>query len=220
MKVIIQRVLHASASVDGKVVSSIGKGLCLLLGINNNDTHQEIEYIVNKVLNLRLFEDANGKKWEVGVRDAGLEILCLSQFTLCCVLKGNKPDFHQAMPGDRSNEMFQDCVKRFRDLYSSEAVKSGLFGAYSQILLENDGPVTIDLESPVLPPQKERKVPGNSKQKTKSAGGAQPVNTGTDESVTSEGAMKEQQTSECSQAELETETIPQSSQNNEKPKSV
>ena len=215
MKVIIQRVLHASASVDGKVVSSIGKGLCLLLGINRNDTHQEIEYIVNKVLNLRLFEDASGKKWEVGVRDAGLEILCLSQFTLCCVLKGNKPDFHQAMHGDKSSEMFGDCVKRFRDLYSTEAVKSGLFGSYSHILLENDGPVTIDLESPVLPPPKERKAPGNSKQKVKSSG-AQPVNTTTDESVTSEAAMGEQQNSEYSQTGLETESPAQSSQNCEK----
>ena len=184
MKVIIQRVLRASASVDGKVVSSIGKGLCLLLGINKNDTHQEIEYIVNKVLNLRLFEDATGKKWDVSVRDAGLEVLCLSQFTLCCVLKGNKPDFHQAMPGENSRTMFEDCVAMFRQQYTQEAVKSGVFGAYSNILIENDGPVTIDLESPIQPPPKERKAPGSSKQKIKVSSTQLHVDTMSPDSVT------------------------------------
>ncbi|KAI6661028.1 D-tyrosyl-tRNA(Tyr) deacylase 1 [Oopsacas minuta] len=202
MKVIIQRVLRASASVDGNLVSSIGRGLCLLLGINKNDTLQEVEYIVNKVLNLRLFDDVNGKKWEVSVRDAGLEILCLSQFTLCCVLKGNKPDFHQAMSGDTSKDIFEYCVTRFGHLYKSDAIKSGVFGAYSQILIENDGPVTIDLESPILPPPKQRKP---QKQKIESSSSPQPVNTTTDTTVTSGVIMKEAENIENIPTGLETD---------------
>lgn len=199
MKVIIQRVLRASASVDGSVVSSIGRGLCLLLGVTRYDTLNEADYIVNKVLNLRLFSDANGKSWDVSVRDAGLEILCLSQFTLCCVLKGNKPDFHNAMPGENSKEIFEYCIKKFGQLYNSDAVKSGVFGAYSHILIENDGPVTIDLESPIIPPPKQRKP---QKQKIESASSPQPVNTTTDASVTSEGIVKETENTENPQTDM------------------
>ncbi|ROT74283.1 D-tyrosyl-tRNA(Tyr) deacylase 1 [Penaeus vannamei] len=79
------------------MISSIGRGLCVLIGIHKNDTSADIEFMVRKILNTRLFEDGNGKRWQLGVKDAGLEILCVSQFTLYCELKGNKPDYRHAM---------------------------------------------------------------------------------------------------------------------------
>ena len=95
MKAIIQRVQSASVSVDENVIASIGRGICVLIGIHKKDTHKERETIVRKILNLRIFDDQNNKRWSKSVKDLNLEILCVSQFTLYHIMKGNKPDFHQ-----------------------------------------------------------------------------------------------------------------------------
>ncbi|XP_046559846.1 D-aminoacyl-tRNA deacylase-like [Haliotis rubra] len=146
MKAIIQRVMKASVTVGDEVVGSIGRGLCVLVGISRYDTQKEMEYIVRKVLNLRLFDDDSGKRWAKNVMDKQFEVLCVSQFTLCVTLKGNKPDFHEAMGPDLSQQMYQEFLRQLGAAYSPNKIQDGKFGAYMQVNLQNDGPVTIPLE--------------------------------------------------------------------------
>lgn len=161
MRAIIQRVTQASVSVDGEVISSIGKGLCVLLGISKHDTPKEIEYMVRKILNLRVFDD-DGQRWKKSVVDKNLEVLCVSQFTLQAVLKGNKPDYHLAMGGEQSEAFYQDFLQHMRTVYRAEAIKDGKFGAYMQVHIQNDGPVTISLETPPPKPVQQKQGKGNS----------------------------------------------------------
>ncbi|KAK7789035.1 hypothetical protein R5R35_006535 [Gryllus longicercus] len=146
MKAVIQRVLRASVTVDGEVISSIGNGLCVLIGISREDSASDIE--VRKILNIRLFNGENGKRWDVSVKEKGLEILCVSQFTLYHCLKGNKLDFRNAMTAENSEEFYQTFLMTLKSQYKPELVKDGKFGAYMNVQIENDGPVTIELESP------------------------------------------------------------------------
>ncbi|KAK7789036.1 hypothetical protein R5R35_006535 [Gryllus longicercus] len=148
MKAVIQRVLRASVTVDGEVISSIGNGLCVLIGISREDSASDIEYVVRKILNIRLFNGENGKRWDVSVKEKGLEILCVSQFTLYHCLKGNKLDFRNAMTAENSEEFYQTFLMTLKSQYKPELVKDGKFGAYMNVQIENDGPVTIELESP------------------------------------------------------------------------
>ncbi|XP_067018991.1 D-aminoacyl-tRNA deacylase 1-like isoform X2 [Acropora muricata] len=157
MRAIVQRVTTASVSVDGEVISSIGKGLCVLLGISKNDTPKEIDYMVKKILNLRVFDD-DGSRWKKSVVDKNFEILCVSQFTLQAVLKGTKPDFHLAMGGDQSESFYQDFLQNLRSAYKEDAIKDGKFGAYMQVHIQNDGPVTISLETPHSKPVQDKQV--------------------------------------------------------------
>ncbi|XP_071962521.1 uncharacterized protein [Antedon mediterranea] len=149
MKVVIQRVTKASVSVGGELVSSIGRGLCVLVGITKDDTPKEREYIARKVLNLRVFDDDGGKRWCKSVKDKQFEILCVSQFTLYAILKGNKPDFHCAMPGEKSKLFYEEFLQLLGKDYKPELIKDGQFGAYMQVHIENDGPVTIQIDSPI-----------------------------------------------------------------------
>ncbi|XP_077460646.1 D-aminoacyl-tRNA deacylase 1 [Stigmatopora argus] len=148
MKAIIQRVTRASVTVGGETMSSIGQGLCVLLGISVEDTHTDAEYMVRKILNLRLFEDDNGRAWTKSVMDRDYEVLCVSQFTLQCVLKGNKPDFHSAMPAELAQPFYASILENMRSAYKPELVKDGKFGTSMQVDIQNDGPVTIELTSP------------------------------------------------------------------------
>ncbi|XP_074628362.1 D-aminoacyl-tRNA deacylase-like isoform X1 [Acropora palmata] len=157
MRAVVQRVTTASVSVDGEVISSIGKGLCVLLGISKNDTPKEIDYMVKKILNLRVFDD-DGSRWKKSVVDKNFEILCVSQFTLQAVLKGTKPDFHLAMGGDQSESFYQDFLQNLRSAYKEDAIKDGKFGAYMQVHIQNDGPVTISLETPHSKPVQDKQV--------------------------------------------------------------
>lgn len=151
MKAIIQRVTKASVTVGEEQVSAIGRGLCVLLGISMDDTQKDAEYIVRKILNLRLFEDENGKMWTKSVMDKEFEILCVSQFTLQCILKGNKPDFHSAMPAELAQPFYNSILENMRSSYKPELIKDGQFGARMQVHIQNDGPVTIELASPSGP---------------------------------------------------------------------
>lgn len=101
---------------------------------------------VRKILNLRLFE-SEGKRWSKSVQDDKLEILCVSQFTLYHRLKGTKPDFHLAMQGVAAEELYNKFLDTLRSQYEAEKVKDGVFGAYMQVHIVNDGPVTLELES-------------------------------------------------------------------------
>lgn len=147
MRAIIQRVARAGVTVDGKVVSSIAEGVCVLLGICRQDTVKDAEFISRKILNLRLFDDEAGKRWAKSVKDKNLEILCVSQFTLHAVLKGNKPDFHQSMTGELSKPLFESTLEMLEKGFRKEKVKTGVFGAMMQVEIVNDGPVTITIDS-------------------------------------------------------------------------
>ncbi|EDL28475.1 histidyl tRNA synthetase 2, isoform CRA_b, partial [Mus musculus] len=103
---------------------------------------------VRKILNLRVFEDESGKHWSKSVMDKEYEVLCVSQFTLQCVLKGNKPDFHLAMPTEQAESFYNSFLEQLRKSYRPELIRDGKFGAYMQVHIQNDGPVTIELESP------------------------------------------------------------------------
>ncbi|GFO07399.1 D-tyrosyl-tRNA(tyr) deacylase [Plakobranchus ocellatus] len=146
MKALIQRVAKASVTVGDRTVGSIGHGLCVLVGIHRNDTDAEMEYIVRKILNLRLFSDGEDKKWMNSVVDMDYEVLCVSQFTLESTLKGNKPDFREAMVSEKSKAFYGKFLEALKSQYKPEKIQDGEFGSYMQVHIQNDGPVTIPIE--------------------------------------------------------------------------
>ncbi|MFC1841462.1 D-aminoacyl-tRNA deacylase [Candidatus Dependentiae bacterium] len=145
MRAIIQRVTSASVSVDDTLVSQIGVGLLVLLGIKDDDTQKDQEYIAKKMLNLRIFSDEQGKM-NKSIQDISGELLLVSQFTLYgdC-RKGNRPSFVKAMPPQKAEVFYNAFVEHVRKIYPR--VKEGAFGAYMQVTLVNDGPVTILIDS-------------------------------------------------------------------------
>ncbi|KAF8563379.1 hypothetical protein P879_05890 [Paragonimus westermani] len=148
MRAVIQRVKEASVTVNGSLISQIGRGILVFIGLSSKDTKKDTDYIVRKILNLRLFPNEDGsRRWDKSVKDLGLEVLCVSQFTLYCELKGNKLDFHQAMEPTLSEQAYSTCISQLRQAYSPDRVKDGVFGAMMDVQLVNDGPVTISLDS-------------------------------------------------------------------------
>lgn len=133
--------------MNDELVSNIGRGLCVLIGISHNDTKEDAKYIARKLLSIRLFDDDAGKRWQKSVKDLHYELLCVSQFTLYNRLKGNKPDFHLAMQGADASNLYNYLLQQLGDQYSSEKIKDGQFGAMMQVHIQNDGPVTIEIES-------------------------------------------------------------------------
>ncbi|GAA5993765.1 hypothetical protein JCM5350_000230 [Sporobolomyces pararoseus] len=174
MKAVIQRCTSASVTVDGKVISSIGRGILCLIGIGTNDTEHESKWLASKLLGMRLFpEDKEGESWgwKRSVVDAGYEVLCVSQFTLMANLKkGSKPDFHGAMSSETSKQMYLDFLQDLREKYQIDKIHDGEFGAMMDVQLVNDGPVTLILDSTIdAPARPTAKTPlGNDlKQKRK-----------------------------------------------------
>ncbi|MDQ1163515.1 D-tyrosyl-tRNA(Tyr) deacylase [Chryseobacterium sp. SORGH_AS 447] len=145
MKVVVQRVSEASVKVDGQTVGEIGKGLMLLIGINENDEKSDADWLVQKILNLRIFGDEDDKL-NLSVQDVKGEILCISQFTLIAdYKKGNRPSFIKAAKPDKAVPLFD----YFKEEISKSGLKteSGIFGADMKVSLINDGPVTIVMDS-------------------------------------------------------------------------
>ena len=145
MKVVIQRVSESDVKVDGKIVGEIGNGLMLLVGIDENDTETDADWLVQKILNLRIFGDEDGKL-NLSVQDVRGEILCISQFTLIAdYKKGNRPSFIKAAKPDKAIPLFD----YFKEEISKSGLKteSGIFGADMKVSLINDGPVTIVMDS-------------------------------------------------------------------------
>ena len=145
MRSVIQRVTSASVTVGGDVVGQIEKGLMVLLGVKTGDTEKDADYMADKIVKLRIFEDENGKM-NRSVADVGGSILCVSQFTLLGDARGqNRPGFTQAEAPERANELYQRVCARMRD--KGLTVEQGIFRADMQVALVNDGPVTILLDS-------------------------------------------------------------------------
>jgi D-tyrosyl-tRNA(Tyr) deacylase len=145
MKAVIQRVSEASVKVDGKIVGEIGKGLMLLIGIDEQDEKTDADWLIQKILNLRIFGDEN-EKLNLSVKDISGEILCISQFTLIAdYKKGNRPSFIKAAKPDRAIPLF-DYFKEEIAKYGLKT-ESGIFGADMKVSLTNDGPVTIVMDS-------------------------------------------------------------------------
>lgn len=145
MRVVIQRVRSSYVSVDGTVIGQIGQGLNLLVGIADTDTEAELDWMVKKCLELRLFPDDEGDRFDRSVLDIQGELLVISQFTLYgdC-RKGRRPSFDQAATPAQAEQYYQQFVEKLRQ--SSLKVETGKFGAIMQVVIENDGPVTIYLE--------------------------------------------------------------------------
>lgn len=146
MKLVIQRVKHASVSVDEKVVGKINQGFLVLLGIKSTDTKQDVDYLVRKLINLRIFQDENDKM-NLSLQSVNGELLIISQFTLYgeCKKSGNRPSFSDAAKPDIAIPLYEyfieECKKQI------PVVQTGIFGADMKVDLLNDGPVTIILDS-------------------------------------------------------------------------
>lgn len=156
MKAVIQRVLKASVTVSDEIVGSIQKGLCVLVGISREDTEKDIEFIVKKILSLKLFE-SDDVSWKKSVMDGDLEVLCVSQFTLQARTdKGAKPDFHMAMGSQISEDFYGKFLEMMKQKYKPEKIQNGKFGANMQVHIQNDGPVTIILDSKKDKPEEQK----------------------------------------------------------------
>lgn len=144
MKIVLQRVSGASVEVSGQVIGSIGKGLLLLVGVEVGDEEKNADFLADRCLGLRIFEDEDGKM-NKSVVDIGGQVLAVSQFTLSADLsKGRRPSFTTAMPPDSAEKLFSYFVERLRG--SGLTIETGRFGAKMQVALQNDGPVTFILE--------------------------------------------------------------------------
>jgi D-tyrosyl-tRNA(Tyr) deacylase len=146
MRVVIQRVLNAAVVIEEKTHASIGKGLMILLGVEENDTLEDITWLTQKIAQLRIFEDANGLM-NISVQDIAGEILVVSQFTLfASTKKGNRPSFIRSAKPDIAIPLYEQFVASLSQLIN-KPVATGVFGADMQVQLINDGPVTIVIDS-------------------------------------------------------------------------
>ena len=145
MKIVLQRVLEASVSVDSEVKGQIGKGYLLLLGVSNEDTKAIADKMIEKISRLRIFEDENGKT-NLSIDQVDGEVLVISQFTLYAdCKKGNRPSFVNAGAPQMANELYEYVLTRCKELFKN--TQCGVFGADMKVSLINDGPFTIVLDS-------------------------------------------------------------------------
>ena len=146
MRALVQRVKKASVSIEGNQHSSIGKGMLVLLGVGDQDQQSDLEWLTGKISQLRIFDDENGMM-NLSVRDAGGEILLVSQFTLfASTVKGNRPSYIRAARPEQAIPLYEEMIVRLSEQLGKQ-VQTGLFGADMQVELINDGPVTIFIDS-------------------------------------------------------------------------
>ncbi|MDD4107533.1 MAG: D-aminoacyl-tRNA deacylase [Prolixibacteraceae bacterium] len=146
MRVVIQRVKHAKVTVGGEDISSIGKGLLVLLGIEDSDTDEDIDWLANKIVRLRIFNDSNGVM-NLSIQDLSGDIMIVSQFTLHAnTRKGNRPSYIRASKPDFAIPLYEKFVAKTEKLTGKKA-GTGIFGAMMDVSLINDGPVTIIIDS-------------------------------------------------------------------------
>ena len=145
MKLVIQRVTHASVTVDNNVIGKIGKGYMVLIGVSDTDTKEIADKMLDKMIKLRIFEDENGKT-NLSLADVGGELLLISQFTLYAnCKKGNRPSFIEAGSPDHANVLYEHIIVKCKERV--EVVEQGEFGAEMKVELLNDGPFTVILDS-------------------------------------------------------------------------
>ena len=148
MRFVIQRVMNSKVTIDGKIRGQIGKGFMVLIGVGEGDTVETADKMIHKMINLRIFEDENGKT-NLGLKDVSGSLLLISQFTLYADCKrGNRPSFIEAGKPDMANEMYEYIIEKCRE--SVDEVQTGEFGADMKVQLLNDGPFTILLDSDQL----------------------------------------------------------------------
>lgn len=146
MRVLVQRVRHGAVDVDGTRIGEINAGLVLLVGVTHGDTEQDAEWLADKAANLRIFENESGR-FDLSLLDVGGSALVVPQFTLYAdASKGRRPSFTDAAPPDVAEALIDNYSDALRDL--GVHVETGQFGAYMQVHIQNDGPVTIPLEYP------------------------------------------------------------------------
>jgi len=146
MRIIIQRVSEASVKVDNAIVGEIQKGIFILLGIEEADTEEDIDWLVSKTINLRIFSDAEGKM-NLSVKEIEGNILVVSQFTLhASTKKGNRPSFIKAAKPALANQLYEAFLKKL-EKETSDKIERGIFGADMKVSLINDGPVTIIMDT-------------------------------------------------------------------------
>jgi D-tyrosyl-tRNA(Tyr) deacylase len=145
MRAVVQRVKNSQVKVENKIVGEIGKGLNVLLGISKDDTIEDVQYLTEKIINLRIFEDEEGKL-NHSLIDIGGELLVVSQFTLYgdC-RKGRRPNFMEALGGAEAIKLYEEFLERCKEEVS--IVEKGIFGAEMEVIIVNDGPVTILIDS-------------------------------------------------------------------------
>lgn len=147
VKALIQRVREAQVEVEGETIASIGRGLLVFLGVGKGDTSEDLDYLVRKVSNLRVFED-RAEKMNLSVKDVDGEVLVVSQFTLLVdTRRGNRPSFDSAEEPARAEDMYRQFMEKLKE--AGLRVAAGRFAARMAVHLVNDGPVTIMLESRV-----------------------------------------------------------------------
>lgn len=145
MKVVLQRVSEAVVSVANEQIGAIANGLMLLVGIHENDNEEQVRWLADKILKLRVFDDEDGKM-NLSVQDVKGEILVVPQFTLYGDYEqGNRPSYFEAAGPDKANKLYEEMVSYFK-MNSDLNIETGEFGAYMDVQLRNDGPVTLVLE--------------------------------------------------------------------------
>lgn len=148
MRIVVQNVINASCNIGGKIIGKINKGYCLLVGFTHGDNHEIVDKMINKLINLRLFNDENGKT-NLSLKDVNGEILSISQFTLYGSVKdGRRPAFIDAMKPDLASELYDYFNKQLKA--TGFVIQVGQFGADMKISLINDGPFTLILDSKEL----------------------------------------------------------------------
>ncbi len=146
MRVVIQRVLNASVDINGKEIRAINQGLVVLLGIEDADTNEDIEWLSAKIVNLRIFNDEQGVM-NVSIRETNGDILLISQFTLhASTKKGNRPSYIKASKPDKAIPLYKQFIDELNKQFG-KAIQTGEFGADMKVALVNDGPVTIVIDS-------------------------------------------------------------------------
>lgn len=145
MKLVVQRVTKGSVTVDNKIVGKIDNGLLVFLGVSKDDTTEQADFLIDKMLNLRIFEDSE-EKMNLSSLDINAELLIISQFTLYGdTKKGRRPNFSEAAPLDLAENLYNYFVENLKKV-SALKVETGIFRAYMQVEIHNDGPVTFILE--------------------------------------------------------------------------
>lgn len=145
MRAVLQRVSSSKVTVENNVIGKINKGLLVLLGVTHEDSSKDVDYMIDKILNLRIFEDEN-EKMNLSLKDVGGELLVVSQFTLYgdC-RKGKRPSFSNAARPDLATKLYEEFIQKAKE--QDVVVGTGQFGAHMMVDLTNDGPVTMLLES-------------------------------------------------------------------------